>query len=73
MNLFQKNPFANNTQTRIVGKNINIDEKQKIENIKKTMLNLKFQKNEPKIDNQNQTISQPSTKEKIDILRNINR
>lgn len=73
MNLFQKNPFANKiSQTKIAGKNPIMDEAKKLENIKEKMIKLKFQKQQiqtpQKTDPQKLTV-----KDKIDILRNINK
>lgn len=68
MNLFSKNPFANkNTNTRIVGKNIQFNETQKIETIKENMAKIKFEKKE------NNEIKQPNLQEKIEFLRNMDK
>ena len=67
MNLFNKNPFANNnTNTKIVGKKINFDEKQKLENIRENMAKLKFQKPQ-------EVPTEQTVKEKIDNLKNIDK
>jgi len=70
MNPFNKNPFVNNTDTRIVGNNINFNEKQKLENIKEKMTKLKFQKPQevPKEDSKI-----PNVKDKIDNLKNLDK
>lgn len=69
MNPFQKNPFAsNNANTKIVGNKIILNETQKIENIKETMLKTKMQ---PIPVQEKKQSPQISVKEKIDILKNI--
>lgn len=66
MNMFQKNPFIKKTNTKIVG-NIKIpSEKEKISNIKETMNKLKYQLKE-------ENIKPLTTKEKVDILKNLDR
>lgn len=66
MNMFQKNPFIKKTNTKIVG-NIKIpSEKEKISNIKETMNKLKYQLKE-------ENIKPLTPKEKVDILKNIDR
>lgn len=68
MNPFSKNPFANKeTKTNIVGNKIQFDEKQKLEKIKETMTKLQYQNNQPN------ELKEPSLKEKIDILRDLNK
>ena len=72
MNPFNKNPFANkNTNTRIVGNNIQFDEKNKIQKIKENLANLKLQHQD--LNKNNEEIKQPSLQEKIEILRNLNK
>lgn len=71
MNPFQKNPFQKNSQTKIIGYNKTFDEKQKLENIRENMAKLKFSK--PVITEQNKEEKIISTKDKIDLLKNINR
>lgn len=70
MNPFNKNPFAKpNENTRIVGNNIQFDEKKKLENIRENMNKLKY--------NPNQTVpgetEQLNVKERIDNLKNLDR
>lgn len=69
MNPFNKNPFIKNTNSKIIGNNIQFDEKQKIEKIKETMLKTKLIDNEQekKISNQ------PNLQEKIEFLRNMDK
>ncbi len=69
MNPFNKNPFVSNTNTKIVGNKINFDEKQKIENIKEKMAKLKYKASHEVPEN----TYQPSVKEKIENLKNIDR
>ena len=67
MNPFQKNPFAiKNNNTHIVGKNISINDKEKIEKIKENMNKLKY--NEKVSVENNITV-----KEKIDNLKNLDK
>ena len=70
MNLFNKNPFAKtDTNTRIVGNNIQFDETKKLENIRESMNKLKY-------NNKNETVpveDQTNIKEKIDNLKNLDR
>lgn len=67
MNMFQKNPFIKKTNTKIVG-NIKIpSEKEKISNIKETMNKLKYQQKKE------ENIKPLTTKEKVDILKNLDR
>ncbi len=68
MNPFQKNPFTQINNTKIAGNNIHFDEKKKIEKIKENMNRLKYQREE--VPDQEKAIS---TKEKIDILKNLDR
>jgi hypothetical protein len=72
MNLFNKNPFISpNKNTRIVGNNINFDEKKKLEDIKETMAKLKIQT--PQQPTPEEPKKEINLKEKIDILKNINK
>ena len=72
MNPFNKNPFSNNnTNTHIVGNNIHFDEKKKLENIKENMTKLKFSK--PIAEEQKKEETPLSVKDKINLLKNINR
>lgn len=74
MNPFNKNPFANTNNTKIVGNNIHFDEKQKLDSIKEKMAKLKFQTTQevPEEKPQNNQQEQ-SLADKIDNLKNINR
>lgn len=69
MNPFNKNPFIKNTNSKIIGNNIQFDEKQKIEKIKENMLKIKLNNQQETIIN-NQT-DQQNLQEKIDFLRNM--
>ena len=76
MDLFNKNPFANNNanQTKIVGNNIQFDEKKKLENIRENMNSLKFPNlNKTNKVNPNQELKQTNLQERIETLRNINK
>ena len=73
MNPFNKNPFTNkNTNTRIIGNNIQFNETQKLENIKENMTKIKFQNNEINQEIKPE-IKQPNLQEKIDFLRNLDK
>ena len=69
MNPFQKNPFVNNKDTKIIGYNPGFQEKNKLEKIKIGMNKLKQIKpiEEKKIKPNEMTVS-----EKIEALKNIN-
>lgn len=69
MNPFSKNPFTKQNQPHIVGKNINIDENKKIENIKEKMMKLKYDREE-RVSIEN---NQSNIKERIDNLKNIDK
>lgn len=68
MNPFQKNPFVKNNNTQIKGYNQEFQEKNKIEQIKQNMNNIKIKPME-KQENQR---PQMTVSEKIEALRNIN-
>ncbi len=70
MNPFNKNPFAKTTNTRIVGNNIQFDEKQKLENIRENMNKLKLNKPNETMPGENQQLN---IKERIDNLKNIDK
>lgn len=76
MNPFNKNPFANtNTNTKIVGNNIQFDEKQKLDNIRENMSKLKFP-NQPQQPQKpvEQTPQNPQNlKERMDFLRKLDK
>lgn len=70
MNPFQKNPFVNNKNVTIKGYNPELNEKNKLENIKIKMNKLKQIKpiEEQKIEKKQMTVQ-----EKINMLNNINK
>ncbi len=70
MNPFNKNPFINKKETKIVGNNIQFDEKQKIENIRENMNKLKFNIQETKVPIED---NQQNVKDRIDNLKNLER
>lgn len=69
---FHKNPFAQKQKsTKIISNIPKFNEKQKLDDIKENMLNLNFKKN---IEQPQKMESKPlSIKQKIDILKNINK
>lgn len=69
MNTFSKNPFAKTNQnTHIVGKNIQYDEKKKIENIVENMNKIKYNRERVSVED-----NQLNVKERIDNLKNLDR
>lgn len=70
MNQFQKNPFQNNSKTKIVGYNKIMDEKTKIQNIKENMMKLKHTKPTEK---EKITETKLNYNQKVDILKNLDR
>ena len=70
MNQFQKNPFQNNSKTKIVGYNKIMDEKTKIQNIKENMMKLKYTKPTQK---EKITETNLNHNQKVDILKNLDR
>ena len=77
MDLFNKNPFANksvNPNTKIVGNNVQFDEKKKLENIRENMADLKLKGLKPNSEiQQKQEIKQTNLQERIETLRNLSK
>lgn len=70
MNPFQKNPFVNNKNAKIVGYNPEFSEKNKLEKIKMDMTKLKYDRPEEESKKQKKEMT---INEKINSLKNINR
>jgi hypothetical protein len=68
MNLFQKNPFVSNTEQKQY--NNDFSEKNKLEKIKMDMYKVKQIK---PLETPKQEQKQITVKEKIDLLKNINK
>lgn len=78
MNPFNKNPFANSNtpSTKIVGNNVQFNEKQKLENIRENMAKLKFQNHTPQTpqpEQPNQQVNSQNLKEQMDFLRKLDK